>query len=92
MTTLSATPEDHEKLGEILASHDLTRCPNCNHALDFHDIAFSNSPTGIKARDCAVSIRCSKCNQELKNINSWYPEIEDVKDLLYVLDSDWYYD
>jgi hypothetical protein len=77
-----------ERLKTVLRAHDAEFCA-CGHEIGFGDIAWNNGSTEYGTGYCSVEIQCEGCQREIAHIDSWYPEIYERDELLYVLETDW---
>ncbi len=87
------TSDEDEHLLDLLTQHSCERCrnPECDHAIGWGDIAWNNRGTDAGTPYCAVEIICCVCGTDRARITSWYPSIDDHRDILYVLrtEEDW---
>lgn len=81
--------QQNKELVRILLEHDARRCKECGHRIGWGDIAWNNGQTEAGTGHSSVEIQCSVCQTEIVYFHSWYPEIEDREDLLYVMGKDW---
>lgn len=80
--------QQNKELVRLLLEHNARRC-KCGHRIGWGDIAWNNGNTEAGTGYSMVVIQCEACQAGIAKINSWYPEIEDRDDLLYVLGKDW---
>lgn len=76
------------QLKRILREHGAEFC-TCGHEIGFGDIAWSNGNTEYGTGYSSVFVHCQQCEAELAYVQSWYPGIDNLGEVLYVLDKDW---
>jgi hypothetical protein len=79
---------DDERFHYILVQHGCETC-KCGHPIDRGCVAWNNRDTGEGTPYSFVEIICQACDTEVARITSWYPEIDDFRECLKVLESDW---
>jgi hypothetical protein len=62
--------------------------PSCRRIIDQGDIAWNNGSSGSGTGYCVVECQCYQCDTEVFKINSWYPSIDDMYDLIHVIDQE----
>lgn len=88
MDNYTYTKKEIQRLKNILESKKASVC-ECGRQIDFGDIAWNNGSTEYGTGYSVVEIECQECDEEIKIIHSWYPEISSTKELLDVIDEDW---
>jgi len=84
---LDPTEDQTQRLLAILNEHGARMC-KCGHAIGWGDIAWNNGSTKAGTEHCDVEIECEACYVEIVHIQSWWPGIDDVDDILEVLSSE----
>lgn len=77
--------EWNEKLKELLKEKGYAVCPSCGRELDQGDIAWNNGSAEYGTGCSMVVCNCQACDEGIFRVNSWYPEIDDLEDVCYVL-------
>lgn len=80
--------EIDRRIQEILEERGYAACPECGRHLDRGDIAWNGAITEAGTDHCFVEIQCQQCDAEVVSFYSWYPGIESLDELVYVLDED----
>lgn len=79
---------DKVRIDDILRDKAANACLNCGQAITQDDIAWNNGCTEWGTGHCTVFCQCPRCDYEVFYIFSWYPSIDDLYDLAYVLDTE----
>jgi hypothetical protein len=82
-----------QELKRILQRRKWDKCTVCGREIDRGDIAWNDACTDVGTPFSIVFIICQACDTSIARVQSWYPEIEDLEDVCYVLgdeDSDVY--
>ena len=75
-------------LRDLLKEKGVSPCQSCGRVLDMGDIAWNNCCTEVGTGFCTIDVICLRCDTEAAYIESWYPYIEDIDDILYVIKTD----
>ena len=78
----------NEKLKALLKERGYGFCTVCKRELDQGDLAWNNGNTESGTPYSIVVCNCQACDTEIFLCRSWYPEIDDLKDVCYVLEND----
>ena len=77
-----------ERLADVLKAKGYAICKSCGRNIDRGDIAWNNGSTEVGTPCTFVEIICARCDNQVARIHSWYPGIEDMDELTYVIEND----
>ena len=77
--------KQNDKLKKLLKEKGYAICPSCGRELDRGDIAWNNGSTEYGTGYSSIECICQACDVSIFSVVSWYPNIDDLKDVVYVL-------